>query len=85
MKYLPGYITAQRLGISGQLLGRITGVVYVSRGSKENPGNGNKINVALNLKNNKKNTETAGYTKKEDDQWKYSSKALQAVADYIQE
>ena len=80
---MPGYIVAQRLGINGFLLSRITGTVYVSRGSKEHPSNANKINVGLNLKSNKKNEEVAGFTKKVDDQWQYSTKALQTVGEYI--
>ena len=81
---MPGYITAQRLGINGFLLARITGTVYISRGSKARPSNANKINAGLNLKSNKKNEEVAGYTRKIDEQWHYSTKALQTVGEYIQ-
>ena len=80
---MPGFVVAQRLGINGFLLARITGTVYVSRGSKENPSNANKINVGLNLKSNRKNEEVVGFTKRVDDQWQYSTKALQTVGEYI--
>ena len=82
---MPGFIIAQRLGINGFLVARITGTVYVSRGSKAHPSNANKINVGLNLKSKRKNEEVAGYTKKIEDQWYYSTKALQTVAEYIKE
>ena len=71
--------------MNGFLVARITGTVYVSRGSKAHPSNANKINVGLNLKSKRKNEEVAGYTKKIEDQWHYSTKALQTVGEYIKE
>lgn len=42
------------------------------------------MNVGLSLKSNAKNEEAAGFTKRVDDQWLYSTNALQCVSEYIQ-
>ena len=55
---MPGYLAAQRLGISGFLVSRITGTVFVTRGSRELQGN-SRLNIGLNLKFNKKNEEVS--------------------------
>ena len=83
-KYMPGYICAQRIGISGFLLSRITGVVFVMRGSKHKPVNA-KVNIGLNLKFNKTQMEVPGYTKKSNGDWLYSSLLVEVVSKYIEE
>ncbi|XP_067006470.2 5'-3' exoribonuclease 1 [Anabrus simplex] len=84
VKYMPGSVAAQRLGISPHLLSRVTGTIYIIHGRKEDATeNSSKTNVGLNLKFNKKNEEIPGYTRKEGGVWYYSSKAVDLVQDYI--
>ncbi|XP_002730377.1 5'-3' exoribonuclease 1-like [Saccoglossus kowalevskii] len=86
VKYVPGYILAQRLGISSHLVSRITGSFLVLKGSSRsgNP-NPSKVNIGLNLKFNKRNKEVAGFTRKDEDgNWTYSIKTQHIIADYIE-
>ncbi len=49
--YFPGFKAAQKLGISSHLMSRITGSLFVLRGSKEaDIEHASKVNVGLNLK-----------------------------------
>ncbi|XP_048250322.1 5'-3' exoribonuclease 1-like isoform X1 [Haliotis rufescens] len=80
--YMPGYMIAQRLGITGLFLSRLTGSILVIQGSRDNP-KANRINVGLNLKHTKRNQELPGYTRKVDDRWTYSQATLELVRDYI--
>lgn len=57
MRYMPGNVAAQRLGISSHLLSRITGSIFVIDGDALNANNASKYNLGLNLKFNKKNEE----------------------------
>ncbi|XP_066597922.1 5'-3' exoribonuclease 1 isoform X2 [Prorops nasuta] len=87
-QYMPGSITAQRLGISSHLLSRVTGTIFVVQ---ENPSDkeagteksGSKYNIGLNLKFNKRNEQVLGYTKKQNGQWFYSTKVVEAIRDYM--
>ncbi|XP_028614807.1 5'-3' exoribonuclease 1 [Grammomys surdaster] len=84
IKYNPGYVLAGRLGVSGYLVSRFTGSIFIGRGSRRNPHGDHKANVGLNLKFNKKNEEVPGYTKKVGSEWMYSSAAEQLLAEYIE-
>lgn len=84
IKYNPGYVLAGRLGVSGYLVSRFTGSIFIGRGSRRNPHGDHKANVGLNLKFNKKNEEVPGYTKKVGNEWMYSSAAEQLLAEYIE-
>ncbi|XP_066203445.1 5'-3' exoribonuclease 1 [Saccopteryx leptura] len=84
IKYNPGYVLASRLGVSGYLVSRFTGSIFIGRGSRRNPHGEHKANVGLNLKFNKKNEEVPGYTKKVGSEWMYSSAAEQLLAEYIE-
>lgn len=79
-RYMHGSIAAQRLGISSHLLSRITGTIYVIQASKEEL---TKHNLGLNLKFNKRNEEVPGYTRKENNQWLYSTKAIELIRNYM--
>ncbi len=79
---MPGYILAQRLGISGYFLSRITGAVFITQGNRDNP-RPNRINIGLNLKHTKRNQELPGYTKKVEDKWQYSDAMLDLVREYL--
>lgn len=84
IKYNPGYVLASRLGVSGYLVSRFTGSIFIGRGSRRNPHGDHKANVGLNLKFNKKNEEVPGYTKKVGNEWMYSSAAEQLLAEYLE-
>ncbi|XP_008156797.2 5'-3' exoribonuclease 1 [Eptesicus fuscus] len=84
IKYNPGYVLASRLGVSGYLVSRFTGSIFIGRGSRRNPHGDHKSNVGLNLKFNKKNEEVPGYTKKVGNEWMYSSATEQLLAEYIE-
>uniref|UniRef100_A0A8B9C2J6 5'-3' exoribonuclease 1 n=1 Tax=Anser brachyrhynchus TaxID=132585 RepID=A0A8B9C2J6_9AVES len=84
VKYNPAYILASRLGVSGYLVSRFTGSIFIGRGSKKNPHGDHKANVGLNLKFNKKNEEVPGYTKKVGSEWMYSSAVEQLLAEYLE-
>ncbi|XP_062494995.1 5'-3' exoribonuclease 1 isoform X8 [Pezoporus occidentalis] len=84
VKYNPAYVLASRLGVSGYLVSRFTGSIFIGRGSKKNPHGEQKANVGLNLKFNKKNEEVPGYTKKVGNEWTYSSAVEQLLAEYLE-
>ncbi|XP_015268972.1 PREDICTED: 5'-3' exoribonuclease 1 [Gekko japonicus] len=84
VKYNPGYVLASRLGISGYLVSRFTGSIFVGRGSRKSLHGDHKANVGLNLKFNKKNEEVPGYTKKVGNEWMYSSAVEQLLAEYLE-
>ncbi|XP_060690491.1 5'-3' exoribonuclease 1 isoform X2 [Hemiscyllium ocellatum] len=83
-KYNPGYVLASRLGVTGYLVSRLTGSLFIGRGSKQNPLGEQKINVGLNLKFNKKNEEVPGYTKKVGNEWQYSSAVEEILNEYLE-
>ena len=79
---------SQYLGISGQILGRLTGTVLCAKGSKgestEKPAFGSCVNIGLNLKFTKKNEEVPGYTKLTSDGWLYSEKTQEVIEQYLE-
>ena len=82
--YMPGYRAAQRTGISGHVLSRITGTIFVVRGAREQQSDSaSKSNIGLGLKFSKRQEEVCGYTKRtEDGQWMYSMATVQTILDY---
>lgn len=68
-------------GMSSFLFSKITGSVYI--GVYNSEGGIKNINGGLDLKFNKKNKEIPGYTKKKDNTWYYSAKAVELVRDYV--
>jgi 5'-3' exoribonuclease 1 len=78
-KYMPNYFLAQRLGISGHLLSRITGTIFI----KPTNSDQRKINIGLNLKFNAKNEEIPGYSIKRDDTWLFSDKIFKIMEEYL--
>lgn len=83
VKYNPGYVLASRLGITGYLVSRFSGSIFIGRGSKKNPCGEQKMNIGLNLKFNKKNEEVPGYTKKTEKEWLYSAAVEELLAEYL--
>ncbi|MGH0119839.1 UNVERIFIED_CONTAM: hypothetical protein FKN15_043272 [Acipenser sinensis] len=84
IRYNPGYVLASRLGISGYLVSRFSGSIFIGRGSKRNQHGEQKANVGLNLKFNKKNEEVPGYTKKSGNEWLYSVAVEELLAEYVE-
>ncbi|XP_051172121.1 5'-3' exoribonuclease 1 isoform X3 [Leptopilina boulardi] len=82
--FMHGSKAAQHLGIGSHLLSKITGTIFVMPGSIEQNLGGARQNVGLNLKFNKRNEEVPGFTRKENGQWLYSTKALELLRNYIQ-
>ncbi|XP_063888211.1 5'-3' exoribonuclease 1-like [Scylla paramamosain] len=91
-RYMTAYHAAQRLGISSHLLSRLTGTVFLAPpmgdGLLDEAEMRNKLNIGLNLKNNKKNEEVSGYSRKikevgvDKTTWLYSDKAVEAMMEY---
>ncbi|RXM36848.1 5'-3' exoribonuclease 1 [Acipenser ruthenus] len=84
VRYNPGYVLASRLGITGYLVSRFSGSIFIGRGSKRNQHGEQKVNVGLNLKFNKKNEEVPGYTKKSGNEWLYSVAVEELLAEYVE-
>ena len=76
-EYHPNYVMAQRLGLSGHVLSRLTGTVFVSSGST-------KVNIGLQLRFNAKNEEVPGFSKKIKDTWYLSRKVGDIMAEYME-
>lgn len=92
-QYMPGFVGAQRLGVSPHLLSRVTGTIYLTlspteeddKRSGDRPRRPRKINAGLSLKFNKTNEEVPGWSKKVDSGWLYSMKTIDVLRRYIQE
>ena len=84
-QFLPGYKAAPKLGINSHLLSRITGTLFVLKGPKEAElDHASKVNIGLNLKNNKRGEEVCGFTRKTaENTWLYSPKVMEAVREYM--
>ncbi|XP_076358060.1 5'-3' exoribonuclease pacman isoform X2 [Tachypleus tridentatus] len=81
--YMTGFQVAQKMGISSLLLSKMTGTVFVQTNSMESMS-ANKTNIGLNLKFNKRNEEIPGYSKKINNIWLYSDKAVEVMKEYIE-
>ena len=57
-QYMPGNQIARRLAVSTHMVSRITGTLFVTKGSKELATN-SRVNIGLNLKFNKKNEQVS--------------------------
>lgn len=80
-KYKPAHSIATPLCMSNLIFSKLTGAIQVKVGE----GNETKrINVGLDLKLNKKNKETPGYTKKVNNCWLYTEKTAELVEQYTE-
>ena len=62
-RYEPGYRVAQKLGMSGHIMARVMGTIFIIRGAREQQSDSvSKTNIGLNLKFNKKSEEVCGFT-----------------------
>lgn len=86
-RYLNRYEAASQLGLNSTVFNLLTGTCLVVNGEKRFPlpDNTPKTNIGLQLKFPKRNEETAGYTKKINNQYVYSRKALDLVELYYQQ
>ncbi|XP_035697172.1 5'-3' exoribonuclease 1-like isoform X1 [Branchiostoma floridae] len=84
IQYIPSYMMAQRLGITGLLLSRITGDFQILRGSRESANSSSKVNIGLNIKFSKRSKEVPGYTRKSENGWMYSLKCQALISEYLQ-
>ncbi|XP_061162690.1 5'-3' exoribonuclease 1-like [Saccostrea echinata] len=83
-QYYTSFQSAQWVGTSSHFLSRITGSIFIKRGSREDPDDSKMVNIGLNLKFTKKNEEVPGYTKLTNEGWLYSQKATDTVLAYLQ-
>ncbi|XP_039227634.1 5'-3' exoribonuclease 1 isoform X2 [Drosophila yakuba] len=83
--YLSTYQVCHLLRISGRALGRLTGTVWVVLGPRrQKMENVTKHNIGLQLKYPRQNEERAGYCCRTNNQWFYSSLALDLMRDYCE-
>ncbi|CAG9814067.1 unnamed protein product [Phaedon cochleariae] len=74
------YELARKMSIPNMIFSRITGSIFVS--VRNNSGELKSSNIGLDLKLNKKNKETPGYTRKINNTWHYTEKAADLVMSY---
>lgn len=86
-RYMSSYEAASQLGINPSVFNLLTGTCLVVNGEKRFPlpDNTPRTNIGLQLKFPKRNEETAGYTKKINNQFVYSKKAVNLVELYYQQ
>lgn len=86
--YINSYQAASQIGIQIKCLARLTGPVLVVKGARrpksDLPDNLAKINIGLQFKYFKSQEELVGYTRRMDNQWFMSSKAIKLIEDYIE-
>ncbi|WAR13809.1 XRN1-like protein, partial [Mya arenaria] len=86
IQYVSAFVGAQKLGISSNLLSRLTGTIFVTVGCEEvakEQMNPYRINVGLNLKFTTRQEEVPGYTRLQDGKWAYSFKCVDTLRDYM--
>jgi len=76
--YQPGWKMAQSLKITGYLLSRITGSIYLHL-----PESDKKRNIGLNLRFCKECCGIEGYTIRRNKEWLYSPELFEVLKDYI--
>lgn len=86
--YINSYQAAVEIGIHVKIFGRITGSILVVKGARrpksDLPENLSKLNIGLQFKYIKQQEELAGYARRVDYQWLFSSKALLLIQSYVQ-
>uniref|UniRef100_A0AAR5PUV6 5'-3' exoribonuclease 1 n=1 Tax=Dendroctonus ponderosae TaxID=77166 RepID=A0AAR5PUV6_DENPD len=76
------YNAASILGMAHFLYSRVTGSIFVE--TPDGEGGLKNINIGLDLKLNKKNKETPGYTRKLASTWLYTDKCTDLVREYAE-
>ncbi|XP_067640646.1 5'-3' exoribonuclease 1 isoform X2 [Eurosta solidaginis] len=82
--YVNSFEVSTTLGLQMKCLSRLTGTVLVVAGARrtELPENLSKVNIGLQLKFPKQHEERAGYCRRINGQWYYSSKAILLIQEY---
>lgn len=73
--YHPNHVMAQRLGISGHVLSRLSGTVFVASGNA-------KLNIGLGLRYNTRGFDVPGFSRKVDDMWLMSTEVSNIMKEY---
>lgn len=73
--YHPNYAMAQRLGIGGHIVARLTGTVFVTSGNA-------KVNIGLGLRYNSRGLEVPGFSRKVNEVWLFSNEVGEILKDY---
>ncbi|KAL1396671.1 hypothetical protein pipiens_010362 [Culex pipiens pipiens] len=82
--YLTTYDAASSIGISANLLSRLSSTIYMVTGGRRslNVDEKGKMNIGLQLRLVSQDIETVGYTRKMGKNWMYSDKAIELVKAY---
>ncbi|GAA5858509.1 hypothetical protein JCM8547_007340 [Rhodosporidiobolus lusitaniae] len=75
--YLPSHLVSRQAYISGLALSKLTASVFLLH-------NDQRINVGLNLKFEAKQQKVLGYSRKTEQGWDFSSKAIELIKEYKQ-
>lgn len=75
-KFFPSFVVAEKVGISGHALSKITSSFMVL--SSDN----RKTNLGLSLKFEAKGLKVIGYSRKEGRFWEFSDKAVDLIREY---
>lgn len=85
---MTSYQAASQIGIQIKCLARLTGSVLVVKGARrpksDLPDNLAKINIGLQFKYFKSHEELVGYTRRMENQWFMSSKAIDLIQAYAE-
>ena len=73
--YHPNFNIAQRVGLSGHVLSRLTGTILVESGAS-------RANIGLNLRFNSRGMEIPGFSRKIDDLWYLSNEVAKIAQEY---
>ncbi|KAJ1550796.1 hypothetical protein HK096_004972, partial [Nowakowskiella sp. JEL0078] len=76
-QYTPAYIVAKQLKVAALTLSRLTSSLFVLTKNSDQ-----RVNIGLSLKFDAKNKKVLGYTRKNNNVWEFSVKAIQLLQDY---
>ncbi|KAL5525520.1 hypothetical protein ACEPAG_6856 [Sanghuangporus baumii] len=79
LKYYPSYKVAEKVGISGHALSKVTASFMVVT------SDGQKTNLGLSLKFEAKSLKVIGYSRKNGRFWEFSEKAIELIQEYKNE
>lgn len=75
--YLPAHAVSRQAYVSGLALSKLTASVFLMH-------NDQRVNVGLNLKFEAKQQKVLGYSKKTENGWEFSAKAIELIKEYKQ-
>lgn len=85
VNYLPAHVAAKKLGITTNLLLRISGSFLIENESRKSSSSGTtKVDIGLNMKFSKQNREALGFARRtEGGEWTFSPAALKIISGYL--